>query len=280
MKYETSGTTRAVTVRHPEIFPVHAGKSIIVTGAARGLGRSVAQTLLSQGARVAVLDVLEAELRDTALDLGGADGGVFAVPVDLADTGSIERAFGQAAAALGAVDGLANVAGATRHADALEIGKDVWEFVLGINLVGTHEISQQAGRYWRDTGRPGAIVNVASEAGKIGHKESIAYSASKAALINETRMMAEALAPYDINVNCVCPGGLPTVMLRKSAANYSRLTSEDADTIYTRIVSDGGQLGRAIELDEVSRVISFLLSDSATVIRGQAINVDAGSTPY
>ena len=280
MKYETSGEARAVAVRHPKNFPVHADKAIIVTGAARGLGRSVAQTLVSQGARVALLDVLEAELHETTLELGGPDRGLFAVPVDLADSESIERAFGEAVAALGSVDGLANVAGATRHADALEIGKDVWDFVLGINLIGTHEMSQRAGKYWRDSGRAGAIVNVASEAGKIGHKESIAYSASKAALINETRMMAEALAPYDINVNCVCPGGLPTVMLRKSAANYSRLTSEDADSIYTRIVSDGGQLGRAIELDEVSRVISFLLSDSATVVRGQAINVDAGSTPY
>lgn len=278
-KYDTSIDTWRLPVRAPHNLPVHAGKGYLVTGAARGLGRAVAEELLGQGARVAVLDVLEDELSETAARLGGPAAGVHPVIVDLADRDSIAAASHEAFRALGAVDGLANVAGVARQERPLDIPWETWRFVFDVNLFGTHEMSQHVARHLRDRGRPGAIVNVASEAGKVGHVESMPYGASKAALINETRMMAVALAGYDINVNCVCPGGLPTPMLRKAANGYSGLTGEDADAIYEQMIV-AGQLGRSVDLREVARVITFLLSDDAVVIRGQAINVDAGATPY
>ncbi|MBV9288117.1 MAG: SDR family oxidoreductase, partial [Hyphomicrobiales bacterium] len=113
---------------------------------------------------------------------------------------------------------------------------------------------------------------------KKGHIESLAYSASKAALINMTRMLSAALAPHDINVNCVCPGGVETDMLREVAAVYAGLVGAPADEVFPQLVS--AQLRRHIEPVEVARVISFLLSDDAVIIRGQAVNADGGDTPY
>jgi NAD(P)-dependent dehydrogenase (short-subunit alcohol dehydrogenase family) len=129
-----------------------------------------------------------------------------------------------------------------------------------------------------NSGTRGAIVSVASEAGKKGHIESLAYSASKAALINMTRVLSAALAPHDINVNCVCPGGVATDMLREVAVAYGKLAGQAAEDVFPQLVSS--QLVRHIEPVEVARTISFLLSDDAIVIRGQAVSADGGDTPY
>ena len=129
-----------------------------------------------------------------------------------------------------------------------------------------------------DAGTRGAIVSIASEAGKKGHKESLAYSASKAGLISMTRILSEALADKDINVNCICPGGVATPMLREVSVAYSGVTSEPAAAIFDKMISQ--QLVRHLQPVEVARVVSFLLSDDAMLVRGQAVNADAGETPY
>jgi NAD(P)-dependent dehydrogenase (short-subunit alcohol dehydrogenase family) len=129
-----------------------------------------------------------------------------------------------------------------------------------------------------ESGARGAIVSVASEAGKKGHMESLAYSASKAALINMTRVLSAALAPHDINVNCVCPGGVATDMLREVAVAYGNLAGQAAGDVFPQLISS--QLARHIEPVEVARTISFLISDDAIIIRGQAVSADGGDTPY
>lgn len=153
-----------------------------------------------------------------------------------------------------------------------------WERIFRINLFGAYEASRLVARSMIDTGRRGAIVSVASEAGKKGHMESLAYSASKAALISMTRVLSAALAPHDINVNCVCSGGAATDMLREVAVAYGRLAGAPPAEIFPKLVSS--QLLRHIEPVEVARTISFLLSDEAIIIRGQAISADGGDTPY
>lgn len=108
--------------------------------------------------------------------------------------------------------------------------------------------------------------------------ESLAYSASKAGLISMTRMLSETLATHDINVNCVCPGGVATPMLREVSVAYSGVTGEAPEAIFDKMVSQ--QLVRHLQPIEVARVVSFLLSDDAMLVRGQAVNADAGETPY
>jgi NAD(P)-dependent dehydrogenase (short-subunit alcohol dehydrogenase family) len=149
-----------------------------------------------------------ADIRADALEAAAAAirGDAFAVRVDLAEPTSIAASINAAEARLGPLDGLVNCAAIVIHADPLETAWMDWERIFRINLFGAYETSRLVARSMIESGARGAIVSVASEAGKKGHMESLAYSASKAALINMTRVLSAALAPHDINVNCVCPG--------------------------------------------------------------------------
>ena len=186
----------------------HAGKGFIVTGGAGGIGAATAQLLVAEGARVALADLREAALDKVVAAIG--DPRASALPFDAADPASIAGAVAAAQAKLGRIDGLVNCAAIVIHADPLETAWRDWEKTFQVNLFGAYEAARLAAKAMIAGGVRGAIVNVASEAGKKGHKESLAYSASKAALISMTRVLSAVLAPHDINVNCVCPGGVAT----------------------------------------------------------------------
>jgi NAD(P)-dependent dehydrogenase (short-subunit alcohol dehydrogenase family) len=262
-------------VRHVSQSRRHNQRRFLVTGAAGGVGRATAERLVAEGASVALTDI-RAEALDAVATAVGAD--AFAVRMDLADPTSIATAIAAAEAKLGPLDGLVNCAAIVIHADPLETAWTDWERLFRINLFGAYETSRLVARSMVASGARGAIVSVASEAGKKGHIESMAYSASKAALINMTRVLSAALAPHDINVNCVCPGGVASDMLREVAVAYGRLCGEAPEDVFPQLVSS--QLLRHIEPSEVARTISFLLSDEAIIIRGQAISADGGDTPY
>jgi len=254
----------------------HAGKGFIVTGAAGGVGRATAELLLAEGGRVVLADVKRDRLDETVAAIG--DPSASGVMLDAADPASIAAAIGEAEARLGQIDGLVNCAAIVVHVDPLETPWRDWEKTFAVNVFGAYEAARLAAKAMINKGVKGAIVSVASEAGKKGHKESLAYSASKAALISVTRMLSATLAPHDINVNCVCPGGVATDMLREVSVAYGRLSGLAPDEVFPKLVSS--QLLRHIEPTEVARTISFLLSDDALIIRGQAINADGGDTPY
>jgi NAD(P)-dependent dehydrogenase (short-subunit alcohol dehydrogenase family) len=254
----------------------HAGKGFVVTGAAGGVGRAAAELLLAEGGRVILADVKRDRLDAAVAAIG--DPRASAVAFDAADPASIAAAIAEAEARLGQIDGLVNCAAIVVHVDPLETPWRDWEKTFAVNVFGAYEAARLAAKAMIKRGVRGAIVSVASEAGKKGHKESLAYSASKAALISVTRMLSAALAPHDINVNCVCPGGVATDMLREVAVAYGALADLAPDEVFPKLVSS--QLLRHIEPEEVARTISFLLSDDALIIRGQAINADGGDTPY
>jgi len=254
----------------------HAGKGFIVTGAAGGIGAATAALLIAEGARVALADVRRQALDGAVAAIG--DCKAFGVTLDAADPASIAHAIEEAGARLGRIDGLVNCAAIVIHADPLETAWADWERTFAINLFGAYEAARLAAKAMIANRVHGAIVSVASEAGKKGHKDSLAYSASKAALISMTRVLSAVLAPHDINVNCVCPGGVATDMLREVAVAYGKLVDAPPDAVFGKLVS--AQLLRHIEPGEVARAISFLLSDDALIIRGQAINADGGDTPY
>jgi len=251
------------------------GRRILITGAAGGVGHATAELLAAEGASVALADIRADALEAAAAAIRGE---AFAVRVDLAEPTSIAAAINAAEARLGPLDGLVNCAAIVIHADPLETAWTDWERIFRINLFGAYETSRLVARSMIESGARGAIVSVASEAGKKGHTESLAYSASKAALINMTRVLSAALAPHDINVNCVCPGGVATDMLREVAVAYRNLAGQAAGDVFPQLVSS--QLARHIEPVEVARTISFLISDDAIIIRGQAVSADGGDTPY
>ena len=254
---------------------MHRGKGFVVTGAAGGIGRAIAEHLLAQGAAVVVADLNEEAAHATAKAIGDRS---YPATMDVGSPDSIAKGIAASEKHLGKIDGLVNCAAIVRHADPLEISWHDWRKQFEVNLFGAYETSRLVAKQMIANGTRGAIVSIASEAGKKGHVESLAYSASKAALISMTRMLSEALAGHDINVNCVCPGGVATPMLREVSIAYSGVTGEKAETIFDKMISQ--QLVRHLQPIEVARVVSFLLSDEALLVRGQAVNADAGETPY
>lgn len=274
-RFATMLGRRPLPLRLPVALPVHQGRRFLVTGAARGLGRAVAELLLQQGARVWLADILEPELAATAAELGVGDDWC---RLDAADPASIAATVAAARAGLGGFDGAVNIAGIAPHADPLRIPWADWQRIFAVNVAGSYEVARLVALAIIEDGGHGAIVNTASEAGKVGHVDSLAYSASKAAVISMTRMLAEALAEHDINVNAVCPGGMPTAMLREVAGVYAAKVGGEAGEVFEQLISS--QLDRHTATEEVAQVFSFLLSDAARVIRGQAVNADGGDTPY
>jgi NAD(P)-dependent dehydrogenase (short-subunit alcohol dehydrogenase family) len=191
--------------------------------------------LAAEGARVVLADIRADALQTAVAATGSAH--AFAVRLDLADPALIGSAVAAAEAQLGRLDGLVNCAAIVVHADPLETSWADWEKIFRVNLFGAYEVSRLVAKSMIASGARGAIVSVASEAGKKGHMESLAYSASKAALINMTRVLSAVLAPNDINVNCVCPGGVATEMLREVSVAYGRLVAAPPDEASVRSCS-------------------------------------------
>ncbi len=262
-------------------------KVILITGAGRGLGRGIAQAVAEAGARVVLTDLGAESVEQTAtfIDPGGERS--LALAADVTDEGATERAFDRAIERFGRPDGLVNNAGVLAMGNALEAPAEDLSRQLAVNVEGLFSCCRIAARRMIDQAtsrsRPsgataGAIVNIASNAGKVGYPNMAAYNASKAAVINLTRTLAAEWAEHGINVNAVCPGGVATEMLREVARWAGGRTGEDPEEVLASIVPH--QLGRHIQPVEVGRVVAFLLSEHAVIIRGQAINVDGGDTPY
>jgi meso-butanediol dehydrogenase/(S,S)-butanediol dehydrogenase/diacetyl reductase len=183
-------------------------------------------------------------------------------------------AVAETVAALGRLDGWVNNAGVLRLGPALEANATDFELQMRVNAQALLAGCQAAARRFAAQGTGGAIVNVASNAGKVGYRNMAGYNASKAAAISLTRSLSLEWAEARINVNAVCPGGVDTPMLREVA----EWLGQAADALHAQMKPQ--QMERRIQPVEVGRVVAFLLSDAAAIIRGQAINVDGGDTPY
>jgi NAD(P)-dependent dehydrogenase (short-subunit alcohol dehydrogenase family) len=220
-----------------------------------------------------LVDIRAGSAEATAARVGNAVG----LTGDICDDDVIAQAVALAADR-GGLDGWVNDAGIIDMAPALSATEDNFEAHLRVNLTAVFRCCQAAAAWWREAGRGGSIVNIASLAGKLGYPHMIGYNVSKAGVINLTRNLAHEWARYGINVNCICPSGVNTPMLDEVAAYHAARAGSDPEPIRAAMVA--GDLGRCIEPVEIGRVVAFLLSDDASVIRGQAINVDGGESPY
>jgi NAD(P)-dependent dehydrogenase (short-subunit alcohol dehydrogenase family) len=149
---------------------------------------------------------------------------------------------------------------------------------MRVNVAGLFAGCRAAAREMIRSGRGGAIVNVASNAGKVGYPNMAVYNATKAAVISLTRSLAAEWADRGINVNAVCPGGVDTPMLMSVAEWLAKHLGLSAPALHAEMKPK--QMGRHVRPIEVGRLVAFLLSDDAQIIRGQAVNVDGGDTPY
>lgn len=246
----------------------------VVTGGAGGIARGIAEAILEQGGRVALFDLDQAKVAAAAAALNVRDR-AFAAAADVSDPESLSRAFDAVLKQMQRLDGVVNNAGIVRLGPADQITPAGLDLEMAVNVKGVLLASQEAAK--RFNGK-GAIVNIASNAGKVGYRNMAGYNASKAAVINLTRSLSLEWAEKNINVNAVCPGGVATDMLKSVADFLGPRLGQDSDKLFDTMYP--AQLGRHIQPIEVGRVVAFLLSDAAQIIRGQSINVDGGDTPY
>ncbi len=242
------------------------GKSVLVTGGSRGIGRAVAEAFAAEGASVAVL----------ATTADGAEAGAAACrergaplatshAADVADEAAVDAAVAAVLEAHGRIDVLVNAAGITRDGLLLRMGDGDFRRVLEVNLVGTFHLVRACARPMMRA-RSGRIVNVTSVIGITGNAGQANYAASKAGVIAFTKSAARELAPRGITANCVAPGLIATDMT-------AALPPEARDALVQRI-----PLGRSGEPSDVAGAVLFLASPAAAWITGQILVVDGGMT--
>jgi 2-hydroxycyclohexanecarboxyl-CoA dehydrogenase len=241
------------------------GRTALVTGGASGIGAATARRLAAEGARVAIGDLDVAGARAVAGELDG-----FATAMDVADVGSVRAAVAAAADALGPIDVLVNNAGTDRFAFFAQTDEALWDLVLGVNLKGTLAVTHAVLPSMHER-RRGAIVNVASEAGRVGSEGSATYSAAKAGVIGFTRAIARESARFGVRCNAVAPGPIETPLLNSAAEVHGDLGAR-----LKQGMIDATLLGRIGEPDEVAAAIAYLASDDASYVTGQTLNVSGG----
>lgn len=237
-------------------------KIIVVTGSARGIGKSIALEFAKEGANVALIDITDAsEVVEEIKKLGRK---AMFVEADVSDMGQVEQMFSKVVEVFGRVDVLVNNAGVTRDAMIQKMTVEDWDIVQNINLKGAFNCSKCAAKYMIEQ-KYGRIINISSIMGQMGNIGQANYVASKAGIIGLTKALALELARYgDITVNAVSPGFVNTEMTRKVP---EKVMSKFIERI---------PFHRIAEPEEIAYVVVFLASDLAGYITGQVIAVNGG----
>lgn len=241
-----------------------SGRTALITGGGTGLGKSFATVLSQAGASVVLCARRVDKLEQTASEINGAGGKAMSVPMDITDEDQIAKGF-DAAEDFGNVSILVNNAGTVAEPSLLELDQADWDRVLDTNLKGAWLVAREAARRMISSGTPGTVINIASALGTAVQKGTGPYSASKAALIHMTRVMALEWARYQIRVNAIAPGYFATDM----AEDF--LESDLGQKMIKRIPQR--RLGN---LEDLSGVILLLASQASAYMTGTTITVDGG----
>lgn len=238
-------------------------KNAVVTGAARGIGKAIAEKLADNGINVVISDIMEDEAVKTAEELRKKGVKSIAIKTDVSNVESVNEMISKTVEEFGSVDFLVNNAGVTRDNLTIRMSEQEWDMVLDINLKGTFLCSQAAAKMMMKK-RFGRIVNIASVSGILGTAGQANYASSKAGVIAMTKSFARELGGRNITANAIAPGYIITEMTEK-------LPDKVKDAYISQI-----PLKRGGTPEDVAEVVRFLISPSASYITGTVINVSGG----
>ncbi|WP_417207686.1 SDR family NAD(P)-dependent oxidoreductase [Antarctobacter sp.] len=244
------------------------GRTYIITGGASGIGAATVQRLCDEGANVVSVD-LDAEAARAALGAAGAGKDrAMAEAVDIGDAEAVEALTARAVDRFGALDGVVNCAGVRGVGSITDTTRDVWDLNLRVNLTGSLNTCQAFCRYATQAGRPGAIVNISSQAGVEAVPNRLSYVSAKHGVVGLTRGVALEMGKSGIRANCIAPGMIYTPMtapMFEDPANAARIRAAHP-------------IGREGQPAEIAAVIAFLLSDDSSFMTGCVLPVDGGLT--
>ena len=265
----------------------HRGEIAIVTGAGQGIGRGVAQRLAEEGANVVIAEYNKANAEKAAQELCELGVEALAYPIDIGETAQIDQMVQDVVRHFGKIDILVNNAGVLETLPMFDLTPEKWDWLMRVNERGlffclqavARQMVEQVPTAVKEAGRSdrsyGKIVNFSSVAGRSGRPFATHYSAAKWAVISITQSAAAYLAPYNINVNAVCPGVVPTPMqLENDRTQSARFGLAQGEWLKRGI--EHVPLKRAAAPADIAAAVSFLCSGDADYITGQALNVDGG----
>ncbi|QNR21089.1 glucose 1-dehydrogenase [Exiguobacterium sp. Helios] len=241
-------------------------KTVLVTGAGRGIGRALAIGMAEAGADVLLVARTESDLQETAKQIEQLGRRSFVLTCDVTDRMQVQAMVERAYTYVDQIDVLVNNAGMNIRSKALDVTEDEWETIQQTNLKSAFLFSQEVGRRMQDTG--GSILNIASVAGHVALRTGVVYATTKAALIQMTKVLALEWGPKNIRVNAIGPWYFKTPLTEALLA----------DPTYLQDIVDVTPLGRVGELTELVGPAVFLSSDAGTYVTGQTLFVDGGMT--
>lgn len=249
------------------------GKSIIVTGAGRGIGASIAQDLARNGARVCVADLNVEAARKVAARIGSA---AIAAEVDVADRASTGAMIASAVKAFGRLDVIFNNAGISQTCNFMDVKEEDWHRIMNVNGLGVLIGTQEAARQMQAQGTGGKIINTASIAGKQGYPLFAHYCASKFAVVALTQAAARALAPDKITVNAFAPGVVRTELWEQLDREFMDLGLTQKPDQAINEFSQSILVGRYSRPEDITGLTTFLASPGSDYVTGQTYMVDGG----
>ena len=249
----------------------------IITGGGRGIGRGVALRFANEGAKLALVDLEQGHLDETAKELDASGTGVeyICLQGDVSSSADVQGFFDKTVERFGRLDILVNNAGiGNPPVPIINMPEEAWDRTLAVNLKSVFLCSKAAALQYIKQGGGGRIVSVASQAGKTGYAMLTPYCASKAGIILFTQAFAKEIAAHKITVNCVCPGTIDTPLLRGAGSGLN--ITEEQFLAGIQVVLPSIPLGRLGTPADVAKIITFLASDEADYMTGQAINITGG----